>query len=278
MVRVHGQDIERIADDPIVERYDVSGFQGVGRHKVALFFGGGGGGGGDQGPSIEEQQQQRFAEARDREYNKTFSKVAAPWLKRVKADAFSQADRAAIAAGRGNADIEQQAAQTSSQGLRAALAAGADLGNLAPTAAGPVAAVADAKRTMRAGAEKAGAQSRLQEQTDAIRLGQDNMQMQGQGLSALTSFGTDNQVRAIADAGASEAGKWNTIAQGIGMAGQMYQGSLDDNKMLKSGYDREMKLKEEYGVQGPHKPFQDNWAGKIDNGLRSVFNAKAWGF
>ena len=285
MVHLHGQDIGYIAGDALVDRYDTSGFRAIGRGKPALFFGGGGGGG-SSGPSPEELQQQQFAAAKDAEYNKTFNQVAKPWLNRVKKDTFNETERAAIAGARGNADIEQQATQSQKQGLQAALANGGDLSHPAMfTQANQ--ALADQKAGMLTAAQKTGAESRFQDQADAMRLGTDTLGMTSQGLSALTSFGTDKQVEKIAAAGDNEAGKWNAINTGLGLLGQAYQGSVAEDGRRK--YEAEQKNQLAPGAQGPvpQASYERTFGGKVNDaltsgvdkvkgGLHTAFSA--WGF
>jgi hypothetical protein len=185
MVRLYGQDIERIAGDPIVESFERSGFQGIGSGPAFLCFKGGGGGGGDMSP--EEFQQQQDTIAKDAEYRGLRRKVADPWLKDLKNDSFNQDERAAIAAGRGSADIEQQVAAGKPNGLRAAISSGADLSTGGGRGAftDPVAGAADAHSTTGQAARTVGADSRMREMMDGIRLGQDNLQLTGQGMSAI---------------------------------------------------------------------------------------------
>lgn len=264
MVRLHGQETEpRITGDALGVDQFYSGFQGVGRGGMRCFGGGGGGGGQDM--TLEEYQQKQDAKYKDAEYNKTFEKVARPWLKGLQKDKFSQDERAAMASGRSSADIEQQVAADKPQGLQAALNSGVALDSTRGASAftDPVAAATDAKQGASAVAQAGGAESRMNEVLDGVRLGQDNMQVTGGGLSALTSISTDNAIQDLQKKSADNASKWNAATSAIQMGGAAYQSSLAQDKS------NEFIASQDQSKQTPYAP---NMARKVDTGLRKAFS------
>lgn len=213
------QDTDRVTGDGALPEFEHSGYA-RGRGFRAFK----GGGSEEQMPTASEIAQAKQAAVLDRHYVTTYQPLED--AARRELDTFTLQERAAIAGGRGNADIAQQEQQNTA-GLRAALTAGGvDLGSTA--ARMQVATNADASSAARAAnqvqALKAGQQSMDMDRLNVAKMGRDLSMDATKGAHALTGLQTAAALNKLDIANKEQLAKTQAQTQMIQSLGSVAQG------------------------------------------------------